>query len=220
MVSPERSVCPGPAHGLGAASLQPPLRSFKGCSHYPRSQGTPRTRGDMVSPSVRPATLAIQASGAASRGGQRLPQAARLCLSQSPSLCPSPAASRPAVPAPGGGRAAPASPAASTRVAPPQVSGWTGRLPAPHLRGPWGPQRVAALGTRSVTHQSPETRHRRPALGHPPHGSAGPPMCPRPARPSLPRPPGLCPHGVCFLGNHSGVVLSINSREMHSYLVS
>lgn len=30
----------------------------------------------------------------------------------------------------------------------------------------------------------------------------------------------LTAHLSCFLGNHSGVVLSINSREMHSYLVS
>lgn len=32
--------------------------------------------------------------------------------------------------------------------------------------------------------------------------------------------PWLMRGHLCFPGNHSGVVLSINSREMHSYLVS
>lgn len=44
-----------------------------------------------------------------------------------------------------------------------------------------------------------------------------------PVAPSPAPAKGLCSLDLrlfCFLGNHSGVVLSINSREMHSYLVS
>lgn len=108
--------------------------------------------------------------------------------------------------------------------------------------GLWGPLLVTALGepplsptrtrgdpTTSAPH-SGTTRTAKGTADCPQHtGSVASAEAATVSR-TAPRPsslsalplmgPWLMSGHLCFLGNHSGVVLSINSREMHSYLVS
>lgn len=128
-------------------------------------------------------------------------------------------------------------------LAPLQVSGAAGggllQLP---FGGLWGPLLVAALGgpplspTRtcgdpatSAPH-SGTTRTAKGTTGCPQHTSSVASAEATTVSRTAPRPSSLSAlqlmgwwfmsGHLCFLGNHSGVVLSINSREMHSYLVS
>lgn len=108
-----------------------------------------------------------------------------------------------------------------------EVSGCSSSRPAlAHLRRPVGA--TACAGTRGTHSQSPTRRRGDPStfasrsgVTHMAEGTAHAAGTLAPWH--LLRPPLSCVltgGRVCFLGNHSGVVLSINSREMHSYLVS
>lgn len=211
---PTASSGPLPPHvpgGLGGSGQPAPAPST-GHAYGPQAQNTapPRTPADPC-PSDRHCALL---SPAASWGLASPPCSAPSRGAQSPSYLPLP-------PTPG---------------RPLQGSEYGGCWRAwPHPRRP--PGSTACAGTRRAHPQSPllPGNLETPTLPRPRPGttrraaaSAG-----RPARRLRPHrvphgpPSSLCPSAGRVLtpgisvppGNHSGVVLSVNSREMHSYLV-
>lgn len=179
------------------------------------------------------------ASGHASapRGSQ---DAARPCVSDG-ALCLSLSRRRPGPrraalqrPLPGGDRAPPTSPCCRCRGRPPCRS--VGAVGAGGGRGltpeaPWV-HCFAGTGRPALSHPpTPPPPHPRPGTTRTAGGSSGclhvggaartsPAPRTRTAAPGPRRWAGRALTPVSPPGNHSGVVLSVSSREMHSYLVS